>query len=167
MKEEKLTIYFKVTNENGYQSIGRRFLMFKGGKLTETTGLKLYSANSNMTSAYNLLTLEPQMINSDSLIRDIQEFQPDTSFTNLSLNWVSPSGCTFVRLNDFDYGNASGSTVKAGYQVGTKLTEIAGISVGNIFIIKVSRAPEETYVLLKINNIIDNQGTEMISMNFR
>jgi hypothetical protein len=156
--EEDLEIFFKVTNEKGYQTVTKRILVFQGKKLEETTGLKIYSGNSGLPSAFNLVTLQPMALSADSALRDIQEYQADTSFTNLSHKWVSPSGCRFVKLNGFDYANASGASAKAGYQIGTVLTEIANIAIGDVYIIKVVRLPVETYAVVKINNIIDNEG---------
>lgn len=157
--EEDFYLRFKVTNENGYQSVATKILIFNGKKFEETTGLKMYSANSGLPSAFNLVTLQLLPISTDSTGRDIQEFQADTSFTNLSYKWISPSGCRFVKLNGFDYSNASGSSAKAGYEVGIPLSEVANIVIGDIYIIKIVRLQSESsYAVIKINNIIDSEG---------
>jgi len=134
VNDEDLILYFKATNLNGIESVVGKRLTFSGNKFTETTGLKIYSANSGKEAALNLVTLQPVALTAESAVRDIQEFQADTVNTHLSNKWISPSGCQFVRFSDYDYGNASSSSAKAAFEAGIKLTEIANLAVADIII---------------------------------
>ncbi len=156
---EDLYIYFKAINENGYQTTMGRILKFYGNRFQEYTGLKMYSANSGNTAAFNLQNLVAVPLSADSLQRDIQEFQSDTAYTHLTYKWVSPSKCQFVKFNDYDYGNASSTTAKSAFDAGIKLTEIANIQLNDIYIVKIPRlAPDNVYVVIKITNLIDYDG---------
>jgi hypothetical protein len=157
--DEDLILYFKATNENGEQSVIGKRLIFSGKKFDETTGLKIYSANSGEAAALNLATLQPVALSADSTERDIQEFQADTVNTHLSKIWISPSGCEFVRFNDYDYGNASSSSARDAFQAGIQLSEIANIVIGDVIIVNITRlAPEEVYAVVKITGLIDPDG---------
>lgn len=157
--EEDLYIYFKAINEKGFQTVIGKRLVFQGKRLDEFTGLKMYSANSGNTAAFNLETLQPVAVSADSLMRDIQESQTDTSNLHLSNKWVSPSGCEFVKFNTYDYGNASGVTARDAFNAGIKLTEIANIELNDIYIVKIHRLePNDIYAVIKITSIIDSEG---------
>jgi len=156
---EDLYLYFKAINENGYQTTMGRTLKYYGKKFQEFTGLKMYSANSGNTAAFDLSSLVAVPLSADSLQRDIQEFQADTAYTHLSRKWISPSKCQFVKFNTYDYGNASSTSAKNAFEAGIKLTEIANIELNDIYIIKIPRlAPDEVYVVVKITNLIDYDG---------
>jgi hypothetical protein len=157
--EDDLYIYFKAINEKGYQSVLGRLLVFKGQRLEEFTGLKMYSANSGNTAAFNLETLQSVSVSVDSASRDIQEYQSDTTYQHLSGKWISPSNCQFVKFNTFDYGNASGSTARDAFNAGMKLTEITNIELNDIYIVRILRlAPDEVYAVIKITNLVDTDG---------
>ena len=158
---DDLFIYFNVINEKGEQTkLGRRIVL-TGKKLQETTGLKMYSFNADGSSAFNLATLLPEPLSADSSLRDIQEWQEDPLDQHLSNKLFSPSGCTFVKFNDFDYGNASSIKVKSAYSAGIPLTEVANIQINDIYIIKINKPEQlETYAVLKITGLFDNDGTE-------
>jgi hypothetical protein len=158
---DDLFIYFNAINGIGEQTkIGRRIVL-NGKKLQESTGLKMYSYNADGSSAFNLATLLPESLSADSTLRDIQEWQDDPLDQHLSGKFQSPSGCTFVKFNDFDYGNASSVKVKAAYAAGIPLTEVANIHINDIYIIKVNKsAPQEVYAVLKVTGMFDNDGTE-------
>jgi hypothetical protein len=157
--DDDLILYFKATNKNGVQTIVGKRLVFSGDKFEETSGLKIYSANSGKEAAFNLVTLQPVALSAESAIRDIQEFQTDTINTHLSNKWISPSGCKFVRFSDYDYGNANSSSAKAAFEAGIKLTEVASLSVGDILIIKITRlTPAEEFAVVKITSLIDQEG---------
>jgi hypothetical protein len=157
--DEDLILYFKAVNENGVQSVVGTRLTFSGNKFEETTGLKIYSANSGKEAAFNLATLKPIALSAEPSDRDIQESQADTINTRLSNKWISPSGCEFVRFNDYDYGNANSSSAKAAFEAGINLTEISNIAIGDILIVKITRlAPDEVYAVIKVTSLIDQDG---------
>ena len=157
---EDILLYFKAINSNGYQSVIGRRLIFDGTKYEETTGIRIYSANSNQPSALNLVTLEQVSSLSDTSVLDIRELQSDTSNTSLTKRLYSPSGCKFVKFNDYDYGNANSLSAKAAFESGIDLTEIANISVGDIYIVKITRLSSNSYCIVKITDIIDLTGKE-------
>lgn len=159
--EEDILIYFNAINSEGEQiKIGRRIVL-TGKKLKESTGLKMYSYNAAGASAFNLTTLLPETLSADSTLRDIQEVQDDPLAENLSRKLYSPSGCTFVKFNDFDYGNASSVKVKSAYAAGIPLTEVANIQINDIYIVKINKpGVQESYAVLKITGLYDNDGTE-------
>lgn len=157
---DDIFIYFNAINGAGEQTkLGRRIVL-TGKKLQETTGLKMYSYNAAGSSAFNLATLLPETLSADSTLRDIQERQEDPLDPNLSKKLFSPSGCTFVKFNDLDYGNASSVKVKSAYAAGIPLTEVTNIQVNDIYIIKINKASTpEAYAVLKITGLFDNDGT--------
>lgn len=160
-EEDDIILYFIAQNVNGFETkVGRR-LVFQGQRLEEYTGQKIYNVNGGGNSALDLVTLTPLTTAADSSVRDIQEYQSDTTNNNLSGSWISPSGCEFVKFNGFDYANASSSTAKAAFEAGNKLNAVSNIEVGDIFIIRINRLlPDEMYTVVKVNYLIEQDGRE-------
>jgi hypothetical protein len=159
--EEDLLIFFNAIDNNGAQTkLGRR-LKFSGTQFNETTGLKLYSFNSNGQSAFNLKSLQPVTLSADSTLRDLEEVQENKNNEHLSLKIGSPSGCRFVKFNDYDYGNANSQTAKSAFSAGVALSEMTNIKLNDIYIVKVpyGNGTEDTYAVLKFTGLFDNDGT--------
>lgn len=159
--EEDIYLYFKATNEKGYQTVTGRKIVFTGKRLQEFTGLKMYSVNSGNAAAFNLATLQALPLSADSTVRDLQELQADTLSTKLSMRWMSPSECEFAYVPGYDYGNASSSTARNAFIANIKYTELSNIKVNDIYIVKIHRlAPDEVYVVVKITSLVDVDGTK-------
>lgn len=165
---QSLIFTFLAIDEEGNSGRALRRVIVSGDtivNLTETSGHKMYSSNSNNADAYNLESNSPEFSNlADSLDRDIQD-ATDTS-QNLSFTWISPAGGKLVRFNNFDYANANTVSLKNAYLAGTKLDKLENLSIDDIILTKLSNTTNEKYVAIKITDIQDAQGTENDAYTF-
>ncbi|MCB9335587.1 MAG: hypothetical protein H6586_05520 [Flavobacteriales bacterium] len=120
--------------------------------LSETSGNTMYSALSNQFNAYDLLTNTPKY-NSDSTSH-VFDFSTSNPSDSLGKTWISPSGIKFVKLNGFDYANATESTVKNAYNSSIKNDTIRNIAPQDVIITKVN----QTYMALQLIYVIDDVG---------
>lgn len=127
--------------------------------LTETAGHEIYTKASGKQNAYNLLNGTPQFSRlADSLIMHIS----DTSNNSVLLKrWVSPARLKFVRFNGFDYANCTNISVKNSYDAGIKFDFIDNLIQGDILLTRISdKSTSESYIVMKIVNVIDSPGSE-------
>lgn len=120
--------------------------------LAESSGNTMYSSLSNQFNAYDLLTNTPKY-NTDSTAHIFDFTKPNTNDT-LGRTWISPSGIKFVKLNGFDYANATASTVTNAYNSSVKNDTLRNLTDGDIVVTKVGT----TYMALKMIYVIDDVG---------
>jgi len=126
--------------------------------LKETAGHELFSGNSGKQNAYNLLTGLPLFSHlADSGLMHMA----DTSDSPVLLKrWISPAGARFVRFSGFDYANSTALSIKNAYGSGIKSEFISNLSTGDILLIGITNKDKsETYIAVKIVNIIDDTGS--------
>jgi hypothetical protein len=129
------------------------------GYLKETAGHELFSGNSGKQNAYNILDGVPYY----SHLADSSKMHiVDTSNTSVLLKrWISPSGLKFVRFNGFDYANCTNVSIKNAFNAGLKTEFVDNLIIGDIFLTKVTnKDATESYVAIKVVNIIDAVGSE-------
>ena len=127
--------------------------------LQETAGHELFSGKSGKQNAYNIVEGIPLYSNlADSLKMHIA----DTSNNTVLLKrWISPAGVKFVKFNGFDYANCTNISIKDAYNAGIKTEFIDNISIGDVYLARVNQKYQtESYVAIKISNIIDVAGSE-------
>jgi hypothetical protein len=127
--------------------------------LKETSGHELYSGSSGKQNAYNILDGIPLYMRLD----DVGKMHvADTSNSPVLLRkWISPAGLKFVKFNGFDYANCTSVSTRNSYNAGVKTDFIDNLTIGDIFLTKInSTGANETYIAIKIVNIIDNTGSE-------
>jgi hypothetical protein len=158
---QEVTLEFTAIDENGNSSGALRNISVFS-LLPESTGHKMFSLFSAKQCAFDLINGEPLFLSADSSLRDIQDNSIDTTSTkSLSKIWISPSKCSFVRFNGFDYPNATNLSAEQAYNSGLKSNEIHDILKDDIIIVKVTRinsAPK--YVVIKIIEVSDAQGVK-------
>lgn len=158
----KIYITFTLTDEfyNITQAI-KILEVHSQRKLTESAGHELFSHLSGNYDAYNLISGKPlhsELTVSDSI--HIMDVSTDSiSGTNLLRKWESPAGIKFVRFNDFDYANATISTLKQSFDAGIKNDYIDNLNDGDIILTRINNNQNDSYLALKIINIIDNDST--------
>jgi hypothetical protein len=127
--------------------------------LKETAGHEIFTKTSGKQNSYNLLEGIPLFSHlSDSAKMHIA----DTSNSSVLLKrWVSPAGIKFVRFGGFDYANCSNISVKNSYDAGIKVDFVDNLIQGDILLTKIPvTKTTETYVVLKVVNVIDAPGSE-------
>jgi hypothetical protein len=126
--------------------------------LKETAGHELFSGNSGKQNAYNILDGIPLYSHlADTLMMHID----DTSNSPVLLRkWISPSGLKFVEFNGFDYANCTNTSIRNAYNAGMKTEFVDNIVIGDIFLTRISSELSESYIAIKIVNIIDADGSE-------
>jgi hypothetical protein len=129
--------------------------------LKETTGHVMYGRLSGKEYAYDLYSGEAKTLDDSTAFLDIIDNTLDTSAVQLSRNWVSNTATEFVVFNEFDYANATYHSAKSGFEAGIKTSTIQNIEIGNIIIAKLDRGEATNfYTVLKLTNIIDNDGID-------
>lgn len=120
--------------------------------LAESSGNTMYSALSNQFNAYDLLSNTPKY-NTDSTAHIFDFTKPNVNDT-LGRVWISPSGVKFVKLNGFDYANATASSVTNAYNSSIKNDTLRNLIDGDIVVTKVGT----TYMAIKMIYVIDDVG---------
>ena len=129
--------------------------------LTESTGHKMYSNNSQNADAYNLEAGIAMIYSlSDSTDLDLLDMPlNDTTFA-LSRTWVSPAGGEFIKFNAFDYANATDSSLVNAYNSGVNLGLVDEIVDGDIILTKLKNTSSFTYAAIQIVIINDPDSTD-------
>ncbi len=154
--EEDLLLYFNAIDSNGEQSKEGKRLIFTGKNLDEVAGVRLYSAANPSKGALNFEEGVSISSSSDSTRRNIQEKQDDNTSTELSYNLYSPSGCQFVKFNDFDYANATSKSVESAFSSGVKQTEISDIKLYDIYLAQYLFEGKTKYAVIKLTSIFED-----------
>lgn len=132
--------------------------------LTETTGHEMYSAVSGKEDAYNLVAGTPLFSQSAPLsnqhIRD-STINDSLGTYLLSNKWFSPAGLKFVRFVDFDYANATYTSLKQSYEAGIQKSFISNITAGDIILMHLPASdPDSGYAAIKLVYVIDTDSSD-------
>jgi len=130
--------------------------------LTETTGHKMHSKNSQNTDAYNIETGTAEFSTlSDSTDRDMEDNPASDTVSTLSLSWISPAGGQFVKFNTFDYPNATDSSLRDAYDAGIALSKVDNIQAGDIILTKLGDTTGSSYATIQVTSINDPDSTNL------
>ncbi len=159
-RDEDYLLYFCAIDNKGTETkLGKR-IRISGNQLQESSGLKMYSYNNGGLSAFNLKVLSPEVLSADSSLRDLQEIPVAAGDEHLTLKVGSPSGCRFVKFNEYDYGNANSLSVKSAFSAGIQVAEISNIKLNDIYLVKIpTNTHGDTYAVLKFTGLFDLEGT--------
>lgn len=158
------TIYFESIAGAKVVSTYRKLYITSERKLEEVAGNVLYSSLSGEQNGYNLInTLPLYAALSDSSEIHIADASVDSIHgDNISRQWNSPAGISFVRYNDFDYANATINDLYPSFQSGIKREFISNLTDNDIILVSypVSHALKTLeYAAIRINQVIDDEGT--------
>jgi len=130
--------------------------------LSETSGHQMFSHNSTNYDAYNLLTGLPlhSQLSDSSIIHIIDASIDSVNHNTLSRKWMSFANLQFVKFNDFNYANATISSIKNAYNAGLKNQFVDNLTDEDIIITKLGNSSIDTgFIAIKIINIIDADST--------
>ena len=163
----EITITVSINDKNGNEKKEARIYIINNTDriLEETAGNEMFSKLASNKNAYDLINMIPlNYLSSPTEDRHIEDntvidsLQVDSS---LSRTWISPANLKFVRYNNFDYANATSSSVKNAYESGVKVDHLNNITKEDIILTYIpSLSEEEAYYALKIVYIIDDVGVE-------
>ena len=117
----------------------------------------IYSAASQKCSAFSFTLLTPIFKDTVDHCMYDREQSDSSCVDKLSRSWGVSGGILFARVGNFDYANASFSSIQAAYDYSSHHTHITDIQVGDIFIVGVQ---EKAFGLIKVVLITDEEGTE-------
>ena len=151
----EVKLIFYCSNANG--DVNQRAKVFSVVSetvyLSETTGHTMYSANSSKFNAYNLLNGLPMYsTDSTSHISDNTDSLSDI----LSRTWVSLSGLSFTKHNNFDYANATIQTLENAYESSLKKEYVDNIVSDDIILTKIMNK----YIAIRVFSVVDDVGVE-------
>jgi hypothetical protein len=163
-----LNLAFTITDVDGYQSASPKVITvytpIENEYLTETAGHVMYShAAMDQFDAYDLINGTPlHSAQSDSTNIHIMDVSTDSVYgKTLSRKWVSPAGMKFVRFNDFDYANATETSLKNSYTAGNKRNFISNISDDDVLLTKLENDSTTCYFAIKVVNVIDQDSVNL------
>jgi len=151
----KVTLKFYCSNTNGdFTERAKVFsVVSENVYLSETTGHTMYSSNSDKFNAYNLLDgLSMYSTDSTSHISDNTDSLSDI----LSRTWVSLSGLSFTKHNNFDYANATIQTLENAYESSLKKEYVDNIVSDDIILTKIMNK----YIAIRVFSVVDDVGSE-------
>ncbi|UXP33005.1 hypothetical protein N6H18_03420 [Reichenbachiella agarivorans] len=151
---------FSVVNENGDEAqIAKTISVNKSASFVEaTSGHVIYSGLSEKQSCFNLYNMTPVYLeDSVDFQLDFVELTDSLSKTDdLSYDWGSRSGISFVKFNGFNYAQATSVKINEAYGGGVKTTKITNIADDDIFLFGRNNV---AFGALQIVVISDPEGT--------
>ena len=151
--EIKLIFYCSNTNGDINERAKVFSLISESAYLFETTSHTMYSSNSSKFNAYDLLNGLP-MYSSDSTFHISDN--TDSISDVLSRKWISMSGLSFTKVNQFNYAHATLEGIENAYNTNLIKEFVDDIETDNIIIAKI----ENNYVIIKVMQVIDDVGSE-------
>ena len=160
----KITLIFTLTDIDGNKNSIAKIInvTIEDIVLSETAGHQMFSHNSTNYDAYNLLTGLPihSQLSDSSIIHIIDASIDSINHNTLSRKWMSLANLKFVKFNDFNYANATISSIKNAYNAGLKNQFVDNLTDGDIIITKLGNSSIDTgFIAIKIINIIDADST--------
>ncbi len=165
-----IIVNFAATDNNG--NVGSRAMRIYVGPLppdptqpellTETSGHKMYSGNSQNADAYNLEAgVAMFSFSSDSTDLDLKDMPLNDTTDLISRSWVSPSGGQFVKFSAFDYANATDSSLLNAYQSGVELSKVDNLVDGDIILTRLVNSSSFQYAAIQVVLINDPDSTDL------
>lgn len=156
-----ITLRFEAGNME-QSSTTTHVLNFVGGGMyiEEESGYVMYSAASSKANAFLWTASRVTFaeLEADSLT-DIYDYHaPEVRADSLMREWRSRTGICFVRYNDFNYPQATVSSIRQAYEAGVKYNALKAIRPDDIVLL----GSEERGVLgvIRIVQVFDEAGTE-------
>jgi hypothetical protein len=162
----EVTLEFNVTDEAGNHLMLTRKLLVnvysvENTLLAETAGNTLYADPGNHPTAFDLLECKAL----DATVSDSTQMHLLASFdtlrpATLTRKWTSPAKLKFVKFNDFDYANATATSVKNSFEGGVQVDFLTNVTSGNIYLTKVTQNKTTHYIAIKVQYVYDNAGID-------
>ncbi|MBK8847237.1 MAG: hypothetical protein IPO27_12115 [Bacteroidetes bacterium] len=150
---------FAAIDEDGTEGKDLKQIYVSDQSLTESQGHQFNSGFNINNNAFNLELLEPNSaVFTDSSSRDLQEYIPDSSIQSLTYKWFAPTYAKFVKSNNFNYAQATVSSVESQYLNSIQINVTDSIQIGDIYITRLNLAAIPKYVVIKITGITDQPG---------
>ena len=160
-------LIFFITDDAGERIANSRMLYITSNDfLEEQAGFEIHSSlsiNSSNHNAFSFITYST--LHSSLSNPAILHIVDDTDSTNLideslSLTWVSPAGCRFVRFNDFDYASAKLGNIINTFNSGVSTKFLSDIKTKDIILVRYNYLNVKEYAAIKVTSVIDEQGVE-------
>ena len=165
--ENEITITVTINDKNGNERKEARIIKVNNEEraLEETAGNEMFSKLASNKNAYDLINQLPLNYLTanvkDKHIEDNTVVDTLLLDSSLSRTWISPANIKFVRFNNFDYANATNSSVKSAYETGIKLDYITNITDNDIILTYIPSLGESNgYYAIKVIFVIDDVGVE-------
>lgn len=157
---------FSAIDEDGNEGLALKQIQVGDELLTEYAGLQFFTRSNPSNNAFDLDSLYQTSAFNDSTVRDIQEYAIDSTLQNPTSFWYSPAGGQFVKVNNYDYGNATLLSAKNVYDNSIRVDVTDSIVSGDIYITKLGSNTTNKYVVLKIISVNDNPGNNFDTYTF-
>ena len=127
--------------------------------LTSAEAISIYSASSQAKSGFSFSLMNSIFVNeTDSALIDIYDVITDsTNLETLSRKWCSNTELLFGRFQDFDFDQATTTTIKEAYKLTKKDVSIVNLSNNDIIIVGRN---EKAIGAIKVIDIDDEEGKE-------
>jgi len=156
-----ITLRFEAGNKE-QRSTTTHVLKFVGSGMyiEEEAGYVMYSAASSKANAFLWTTSQVTFaeLEADSLTDIYDYHDPEVRADSLMCEWRSGTGIRFVRYNDFNYPQATASSIRNAYEAGVKYNALKAIRPDDVVLL----GSEERGVLgvIRIVQVFDEAGTE-------
>lgn len=127
--------------------------------LKEKSGLVVYSGKSNKENAFSLLDPSSTFnsLLADSAKIDIYDYVVSENNEALDLTWKTNTDVDFVKVNSFDYVNATSKSVSSVYNSSKKNSYVNNIQSNDIIIVGKGNSPWGVFF---IANVFDVDGVD-------
>lgn len=155
----EVTLTFTATSASYTNSITKTVIVINQDvPLTEVSGNAFHSNLSGKPNAFLVQGFQSVFFDHLSTIKpDFADNSVDSVHHNtLSREWVSPAGWLFCRLNDFNYPQATETSVQAAYAIASKHVKISNLTNDDILIFGTSTKAKGA---IRFSQIIDMDST--------
>lgn len=156
--EELLELNFKAKTLSDYCSVTHYLVLDSTGMpLPESSAHSMYSGVNTTHNAFSIVHRQIENYPSDSLFCDIYDFR-SSQFPkeNIGLEWHSATQKLFARFNDFNYAEASATSLSKCYENATKSSVISNLKADDIILIGTQAT---ALAVVKIIAVFDEDGS--------
>lgn len=166
-EEGEVTLTFTAKDTAGNIVILKRSILLKNQKVTtaEKTGIVLYSPHSNKPDALNLEAVTLPFNLADSPTPEKADIYIKMGLDGVKIDWVSNTNRKFLRYNQFNYAEATASSISSVYKNSLLSDNVSDIKANDIIIVGHDDVAEGVFF---VTNIIRSEGKfDCMQLNFK
>lgn len=163
----EVTLTFTVTDNRGNEAmVTRRITVLnKIVTLAERTGIVLYSPSTGLADALSLADVTRPFNLADSPTPELADIYMVANADFSEIAWMSNTNAKFLRVNTFNYAEASASSISTVYKSSTHTDVVRNIAVNDIVIVGHGLVADGVFM---VTNVIRTPGLpDCIQLNYK
>lgn len=166
-EEAEVTLTFTVKDNLGNQNKATRKVTVVNNLvfLPQRTGIVLYSPFTGRPDALSLSDVSRPFNLADSRVPETADIYIDSNPTFTEVNWSSNTQTQFIRMNNFNYANATAIGLQAVYESSNRMDKITDIKVNDIIIVGHGKTVQGVFMVTNI--LRDSSEANHMIVNYK